>query len=439
MHFVPPARGPLQGRLRVPGDKSVTHRALLFSVLADASCRVRSRLRAEDTDRSLAAVRALGVRVDGPDDDLLLTPAAVPAPGAAPDNAPVLDLDCGNSGTTTRLLLGLLAGRRVRARLDGDASLRSRPMARVVDPLRAMGARIRYLEQEGRLPLEITGAALTGADHVLAVPSAQVKSALLLAGLTAAGPTSVTGGGGSRDHTERLLRAMGADLHGDAAADRWTIRPAAPLRPYDLDVPGDPSSAAFLLAAAALVPGSEVRVENVLTNPSRCGFADVWPGGLSREDDPAPAAEPVGAFTARAGLLDAKHVGGAVVPALIDEVPVLAVLAARARGATRFADCADLRHKESDRIAATAAGLRALGVRVDTHDDGLTVHGEPDGFPAAGPVRVTTHGDHRIAMAFAVAGLASRGGVELDDAACVAVSYPDFFRDLDGLQAPRSG
>lgn len=439
MRLVSPARAPLRGRVRVPGDKSVTHRALLFAGLADGPCRVRHRLRAEDTDRSLAAVRRLGVAVSGADDDLRLDPAAFPAPGAAAADAPLLELDCGNSGTTARLLLGLLAGRRVRARLDGDASLRSRPMARVAEPLRAMGADLRFLASDGRLPLEIRGAELRGAAHRLAVPSAQVKSALLLAGLTAAGPTSVRGGGASRDHTERLLRAMGADLADDPAADLWTLAPGPRLRAYDLAVPGDPSSAAFLLAAAALVPGSEVRVEGVLTNPSRCGFADVWPGALAREDGAAHAAEPVGVFTVRAGALAARDVGGAVVPALIDEVPVLAVLAARARGVTRFADCADLRHKESDRIAAVAAGLRGLGVRVEEHADGLTVHGEPAGFPAAAPVRVATCGDHRIAMAFAVAGLASRAGVELDDDACVAVSYPEFFADLERLQAGGAG
>jgi len=435
MRLIPPARGPLRGRLRVPGDKSVTHRALLFAPLADGPCRVRRRLRSEDTDRSLAAVRALGAEVAGPDDDLTLAAGAFPPAGPAPAGAPQVDLDCGNSGTTARLLLGLLAGRRVRARLDGDASLRSRPMARVVAPLRAMGARIRFLGEDGRLPLEITGAALRGASHRLTVPSAQVKSALLLAGLAAAGPTAVCGGGGSRDHTERLLRAMGARLEQDRDADLWRVEPGAPLRPYELDVPGDPSSAAFLLAAAALVPGSDVAVDGVLVNPSRCGFAAVWPGELSRVDGDAAAAEPVGALTARHGVLRARDVGGAVVPALIDEVPVLAVLAARARGVTRFADCADLRHKESDRIAATAAGLRALGVRVDEHPDGLTVHGVPEGFPAPAPARIATRGDHRIAMAFAVAGLASRAGVILDDDACVAVSYPGFFADLERLQA----
>ncbi len=431
-----PSTAPLRGRLTVPGDKSVTHRSLLFAPLADGPCRIGLRLAAEDTDRSLEAVRALGavVREDG--EDLIIEPGTFPPPGEAPADAPVVDVDCGNSGTTTRLLLGLLAGRRVRARLVGDASLRSRPMARVVEPLRALGADIAYLGEDGRLPLTIRGRALRGGSHAMAVASAQVKSALLLAGLCADGPVTVTGGGLSRDHTERMLRAMGVIVEGEG--DNVSCRPGPPPVSFDLTVPGDPSSAAFPVAAALLVPGSEVVVEGVMLNPTRTGFLDVLEC-MGADMDVIPtgeaAGEPVGRIEARAGAMRACEVGGDAIPTLIDEIPILAVLAARADGTTRFRDAADLRAKESDRIGVTAAGLRALGVEVEEHPDGFSVVGNPGGFPADAPVAVVTHGDHRIAMAFAVAGLASRAGVELDDDACVAVSYPGFFEAMAALAA----
>ena len=433
--LIEPARGPLLGAVKVPGDKSVSHRAALFAPLSGGVSRIRGWLEAEDTGRSLAAVEALGAEVRREGGELSIGPGSFPVVGAVASDAPVVDIDCGNSGTTTRLLMGLLAGRRVRARLDGDASLRSRPMARVVDPLRLMGARIDYEQDEGRLPLVISGAALRGIDYRLPVASAQIKSALLLAGLCAAGETVVAGGGASRDHTEKMLAAMGADLRtGD---DRCTLQPGRPLTLLDMTVPGDPSSAAFLLAAAVLVPGSGIEIRDLMFNPTRARFLDVlddMAAGLEIRPQTGRAVEPVGEVRAHHGALRACEISGPGIPAMIDELPLLAALAGRAEGVTRIRDAKELRYKESDRLETTAAGLRALGVEVTVHEDGLDIVGNPDGYPTRQAAAVSTRGDHRIAMAFAVAALASRGGVLLDDDACVAVSFPDFFAILEDLQ-----
>ncbi len=435
MRHCAPARGPLRGTVRVPGDKSVTHRALLFAPLGDGPSRVDGWLEAEDTLRSLEAVRVLGADIQRGRGDLVIAPGSFPQAGDASDEALMVDIDCGNSGTTTRLLLGLLAGRRVRARLDGDASLRSRPMARVVEPLRAMGAVIRYLGEDGRLPLEIHGRSLTGISHGMTVASAQVKSALLLSGLTAVGSTTVLGGGRSRDHTERMLRAMGAKVTGDG--DEIDVCSGSTLRAFDLDVPGDPSSAAFPLASALLVPGSQITVAGMMLNATRTGISEVFRRmgvAFTVESTGDAAGEPVGGLSLGFGPLRSFSLGGAEIPTLIDEIPMLAVLASRAAGITRIRDAADLRTKESDRIAVTAAGLRALGVEVAEHPDGMDIVGRPEGYPVGDSVVVHTHGDHRIAMAFAVAGLASSHGVELDDDDCVGVSYPGFFDDIERLQ-----
>ena len=432
---VRPAQRPLVGTVKVPGDKSVSHRAALFAPLGTGESRFTGWLEAEDTGRSLAAVEVLGASVRREGSVLVIGTGRFPVCGAASEDAPVVEIDCGNSGTTARLLTGLLAGRRVRARLDGDASLRARPMARVVDPLRAMGARIVYEGEEGRLPLRIDGAELSGLAYELPVASAQIETALLLAGLCATGETTVSGGGSSRDHTEKMLSAMGAELViGD---DRVSIRPGAALSPLDMSVPGDPSSAAFLLAAATLVPGSRVLVEGLMLNPSRARYLDVMErmaASLSIRPDAASAVEAAGRVTAMAGPLSATRIGGPGIPALIDELPLLAVLAARAEGVTRIRDARELRYKESDRIVAVIDGLGALGIEAEPCEDGLDIMGRPDGFPAETPAEIATRGDHRIAMAFAVAGLASRAGVVLDDPDCVAVSFPDFFDVVADLQ-----
>lgn len=486
MRRLEPAGGPLRGRLAVPGDKSISHRVALLGALASAPCRARGWLDAQDTRRSLDAVVALGARAQVRDGTLTIEaggfPAAWGAPGAGDaagepgaGSPPGITLDCGNSGTTARLLLGLLAGRRVTAVLDGDASLRARPMDRVAAPLEALGAGVTWLGEHGRLPLRIEGRRLTGGSVRLPVVSAQVKSALLLAGLAAGAPVTVTGCGATRDHTERLLRLMGAEPAAEALGDALRVEPLAgrALAPFDVEVPGDPSSAAFLLAAALLVPGSEVTVENALLNPTRSGFlrvlermgakVDIRFGGRSGGAPRATPWEPFGEVTVRHGPLRPFTITPPEVSALIDELPILAVVATQAAGVSTVAGAAELRVKESDRIAAIAAGLRAFGVEVEERPDGFAVQGlagagsattTPGAAGAADAARVPgapaatrsprlrapasgqalrAAGDHRVAMALAVAALAADGPAALDDDACVAISYPDFFAALARL------
>jgi len=421
---VRPAR--IRGRFRPPGDKSISHRAVLLGALAHGTTVARNFLTSEDTLRSVACVRALGVpaeleggtlRVGGR--ERWLTPSGV--------------LDAGNSGTTIRLLCGLVAGQPVEAVLDGDASLRRRPMDRVVEPLRRMGADVEA--REGRFaPVRVRGASLRPARHQLAVASAQVKSALLLAGLYAEGTTAVVEPAQSRDHTERMLRAMGVAvrrrvLEGGAAE----VEVEGPTRPeaLELEVPGDFSSAAFFLAAAAAQPGAELVVERVGLNPTRTGLVDVlreMGADVQVEELAEAAGEPVGTLRVRGRRLRGVEVGGAVVPRLIDEVPALAVAAAVAEGETVVRDAAELRVKESDRVRTVVAALRAVGVEADELADGLVVRG--------GHIRggvVDPEGDHRVAMAAAVAGLLSREGVRVLQAECAAVSFPEFHRWLRTL------
>ncbi len=432
-HPLAPALTPLRGVVRVPGDKSISHRALLLGGLATGTTRIRGLLEGEDVRSTWGCLAALGVPI-----------SRAPDPGGGgevvvvegrPWRTPAAPLDCGNSGTTMRLLLGALAGRPgVEATLVGDASLSRRPMERVAAPLRRMGAMVETTG--GTAPVRVRGAALTGIDFESPVASAQVKSAVLLAGLAARGTTRVREPGRSRDHTERALRARGVRL--DEAPDgALALEGGQALRALDVDVPGDPSSAAFLLAAALLVPGSHVSVEGVGLNPTRTGALEALRAmGARLEVAPGPCpdgGEPVGSVSAApAAPLVAADLGGEVVLRAIDEVPVLAVVAAFARGRTRLTDAGELRHKESDRLAAVARGLGALGVEVTERPDGLEVGGDPD-RALRGGVTLATHGDHRLAMAFAVAALRADGPVFLDDGACVAVSYPGFWGDLRRL------
>ena len=423
----------------MPGDKSVSHRVTLLPLLAGAPCRATGWLSSDDTRASLAALAALGAR-----QSLAGGVLEVDASGAAgPQGSEPLVLDCGNSGTTARLLLGLLAGwlppDGPGVVLDGDASLRSRPMARVVDPLRAMGARLAWRGEPDRLPVLVRGARLRGLDHTLPVASAQLKTALLLAGLRAAGTTTVRGGGDSRDHTERLLRVMGVET-ATAEGDALRVNGGVPLAGFDVAVPGDPSSAAFLLTAAALVPGSRLTVTGVGLGGGRVGFLDVLARAgakveVARDETGTPGGEPRGDVTVSAGDLQAFSIGGAEVPGLLDEIPVLAVLAAACPGRTRITGAAELRHKESDRLALVARNLARLDVAVEEQADGLVITGgRPlQGGAAGRPLIHETGGDHRLAMAMAVAALVARGETTLDDAECVTVSYPGFFEDLARL------
>ena len=419
----------VDGTVSVPGDKSISHRALILGALIRGRSYVGNLSPAADVESTAAVLRACGgaVRPFGP--------GRVSLDGAGPGRslrAPEGLLDCGNSGTTMRLMAGVLAAHDLTAVLDGDASLRRRPMERVAGPLRAMGATV--ATEAGCPPLRVAGlAAPRGLEHRLPVASAQVKSAILLAGLDADGETVVHEPLPTRDHTERLLRACGADLSADGAS--ITLRPA-PLDPFGLAVPGDISSAAFFLALAAARPGWRVTCPGVGLNPGRTGILEVLAAmGASIEVDEGPMAadvEPQGTVTATGNALHGVTVAPAMVPRCIDELPAIAVVATQAEGRTEIRGAAELRAKESDRIAVLVAGLRALGATVEELDDGLVIDG-PTRLRAA---TVTAQGDHRLAMAWAIAAslvTAAGAPVSIDGAACVAVSYPQFFEDLGRL------
>jgi 3-phosphoshikimate 1-carboxyvinyltransferase len=411
------------GELRVPGDKSIAHRALMLAAMAQGDSRIDGLPEGEDVAATVACLRGLGVNIDRTGG-----PARVHGAGWRSFGPPHGPLDCANSGTTMRLLLGMLAGSWVSATLDGDASLRRRPMARVVEPLRLMGARIE--SREGRAPLTVTGTRLQGRRHVLSVPSAQVKSALLLAGLSASGPTTVVEPVATRDHTERLLRAMGTDVH--EAAGAVVIMPSQqPLRPINLSVPGDFSSAAFWMAAAALRPGWSVTIGEVGLNPSRTAFLGLLQsmGAEIHVDAVDAAIEPLGSVTVTGRRLRGITLGPADVAAAIDEIPALLVVATQAEGTTIIEGAAELRVKESDRLATMSEGLRLMGAVVDEREDGVSIHGPASLHGAT----VEAHGDHRIAMALAVAALAASGPTTIEGADSVAVSYPEFFAHLQEL------
>jgi 3-phosphoshikimate 1-carboxyvinyltransferase len=409
--------GPLRGRGRVPGDKSISHRALLLGALADGVSRISGFLPSGDCLATLACLRALGVPVEAHD----ATTLTVHGRGLRGLQAPGALLNCVRSGTTMRLLAGILVGQSFDCTLTGDPQLLRRPMRRITEPLRRMGAGIEAAD--GHAPLTIHGRRLHGYDHTLAVASAQVKSALLLAGLYADGPTTVRQPGPARDHTERMLAAMGAAIQ--VAGLNVTLDPSAALSPLALHIPGDLSSAAFPLIAAALLPGSEVTIECVGVNPTRTGLLDVlraMGAGVAVEGEREQGGEPVAGVTMRASDLAGVEVSGHTVVRMIDEFPVLAVAATQAHGTTVVRDAAELRVKETDRIATAVAELRVLGARVEPRPDGFIVEGPT---VLRGGV-VDSHGDHRLAMALAVAGLFAQGGVTIENAECVADSFPGF-------------
>lgn len=407
---------PLRGAICVPGDKSISHRALLFNAFARGTARVRGLLRAGDTESSARCLRQLGARIDG---DVI---TGVGGRFIEPDDV----LDCGNSGTSMRLLAGLLAGQPFFSVLTGDATLRRRPMGRVAEPLSAMGARLDG-RGGGRLPpITVRGGALRAIDFDSPVASAQVKTALMLATLQAEGEMRFYEPSRSRDHTERMLGAMGVRMRAIEEAGRpGVLLPGGQVPDaVDVEIPGDISSAAFFLVGAAIVPGSELLLQNVGVNPTRAGVLEVLAqmGADVQTLNPREAGgEPVADLLVRAGPLRAFSIGGDLIPRLIDEVPVLAVAAAFAEGESVVRDAAELRVKESDRAAATVAGLRAIGVEAEELPDGLVVRG--------GPVtggEVQARGDHRIAMAFAIAGCAATGSVRVEDADNIATSFPEF-------------
>jgi len=413
----------LKGTLKVPGDKSITHRAILLAAMARGTSEVLGHLEAEDCLATLAAVERMGVQAQRVGGDMMLT-----SPGWESLTEPDDMLDCGNSGTSARLLTGLLAGLPFFSMLTGDASLRRRPMGRVIEPLARMGADIRGPAGNAHLPIAISGKALIGTAHTTPVASAQIKSALLLAGLTARGETSVTEPALSRDHTERMLPAFGVDPRRDGLT--VAVTGGAPLRPARVDVPGDPSSAAFLAVAATLVAGSEVTLTYMGVNPTRTGFLEVLTAMGARIEQVnarETAGEPVADLVVRHAPLRGVEIGPDIVPRTIDEFPALFAAAAMAEGVTTVRGANELRVKESDRIAAMARELTRVGVRVDELPDGLAVHG-PSRVRGAACV---AEGDHRLAMSMAVLGLVGEGetSVEADP---IRTSFPGF---ADGLRA----
>ena len=430
-----PAQGPLSGRIRVPGDKSISHRALMFGALAEGETHITGLLEGEDVLRTAAAMRALGAEVT----QHAAGHWTVRGQGRGHLQEPADVLDMGNSGTAARLICGILASHPIFAVLTGDGSLRGRPMKRVTDPLAATGARFAS-RAGGRLPLAIEGSANPAPlRYRLPVASAQVKSAILLAGLNAEGETVVEEPEATRDHTENMLRHFGATVsvtvEGHGRVIRLEGKPT--LTAADIVVPGDPSSAAFPIVAALIVPGSAITIENVGLNPLRTGlFASLIEMGadLTIENERVEGGEPVGDITVRAGRLQAIEVPRARVPSMVDEFPVLSVAAAFAHGTSRFRGLSELRVKESDRLAATAALLTVNGIAVEIEGDDLIIHGS-GGRPPVGGGTVATHMDHRIAMAALVLGLATETPVTADDAAFIETSFPGFADLMGGLGA----
>lgn len=429
------ASAPLKGRIAIPGDKSISHRALMLLALAVGTSRVSGLLEGHDVLATAAAMRAMGANIDRTGDGDWV----IEGVGVGGLLQPREALDMGNSGTSTRLLMGLVSSHPITTTFVGDASLSGRPMGRVIDPLSQMGADI-SASPGGRLPLMVRGLApAVPIEYRLPVASAQVKSAILLAGLNTPGITTVIEPVPTRDHSERMLKGFGATLDVEVEPDgtRWiSVMGEAELQPQTIVVPGDPSSAAFFIVAALLVPGSDVTIANVGLNPTRAGLVEVLQamgGDIELLDPREIGGEPVADLRVRHSLLRGIAVDPAVAPSMIDEYPILFVAAALAEGTTVTTGLDELRVKESDRLSVMAAGLAAIGVRVEESEDGLVIHGT-GGDPLPGGATIAGHLDHRICMSFAIAGLVSKAPVTIDDMAPVATSFPNFEALLEGLQ-----
>lgn len=413
--------GRLLGRLRVPGDKSISHRAIMLGAIADGTTRVTGFLEGADALSTRNVFRAMGVRIDGPESGRV----TVHGVGREGLQAPSVPLDCGNAGTAMRLLMGLLAGQSFASELVGDETLMRRPMRRVADPLALMGARV---ETSGDCPpVRISPSpGLRGIEYHLPVASAQLKSALLLAGLYASGRTTIIEPAPTRDHTERMLGGFGVRIERDGP--RVSLEGGQRLTGCDIDVPADISSAAFFLVGASIAPGSDLVLEHVGMNPTRTGIIDVlrlMGADITVLAEAEVGGEPVADLRVRSAELRGIDVPESLVPLAIDEFPAIFIAAACARGRTRVSGAAELRVKESDRIASMAEGLRALGVAAEPTADGMLIEGRPEGAAFSGG-RVEAHGDHRIAMSFAMAAMRAAGAISIGDTENVATSFPGF-------------
>jgi len=423
----------LQGTITVPGDKSISHRVLLLGAIARGLSRATGFLPAADCLSTLGCLAQMGVPVERPDETTVL----IHGLGLRGMTEPAGVLDCGNSGTTMRLLAGLLAGQGFYAVLTGDASLRRRPMARIAEPLRRMGATVLGRQGGSLPPLTIWGGNLHGIEYIPPVASAQVKSCLLLAALYAAGPTTIHEPVPSRDHTERMLLAQGAAISlpatKPAEGAAITLQPQTRhLEPLNIAIPGDISSAAFFVVAASIVPGSWLRIQGVGTNPTRTGILDVLAdmgGSVVVENERSSGGEPLADLVIQTAPLRGVDIAGALIPRLIDELPVIAVAATQSQGVTTVHEAAELRAKESDRISALVTELRKLGAKIAELPDGFVVEGPSVLHGAV----VDSHGDHRLAMSLAIAGLVAKGETTILGAEAIAVSFPGFEQTLEGI------
>lgn len=415
----------LRGELTVPGDKSISHRAVMFGSLAQGTTKITHFLEGADCLSTISCFRKMGIDIERNASEIL-----VHGKGLHGLSAPSETLDVGNSGTTTRLISGILAGQSFNSELNGDASIQSRPMKRIMTPLLSMGADIVSLRGNGCAPLRITGKPLHAAHYQSPVASAQVKSCVLLAGMYADGITSVTEPVLSRNHTEIMLNYFGANVNSQGTTA--SIEPEPVLNGREIKVPGDISSAAYFIAAALLVPGSELLIKNVGTNPTRAGILEIcraMGADITYLNENCDSGEPTADLLVRTSALHGTTVEGAIIPTLIDEIPMIAVMAAFAEGTTIIRDAAELKVKETDRIKTTTEGLLAMGVDVTPTDDGMIIRG---GNPVHGG-QINSYLDHRIAMAFSIAALAAEGNTEIQDGQCVDVSYPSFFTELHSL------